>query len=86
MTVHPRTVDSKYGLGHERCGESVLRGDGFDGVFQRQHIVGGFERVGKTEINFVLTQRNFVMTDFHIESHRVERAHQIGANDDGFIE
>ena len=54
VAVHPGAVDAKNRFGHERGDESVLRGDGFDGVFEGEDVIGGAERVFEAEINFML--------------------------------
>ncbi len=48
----------------------MLGGNRFDGVLQRQHIIRGLERIRKAEVDLVLAQCHFVMSNFHFESHR----------------
>ncbi len=63
----------------------MLRSDRFDGVLQGQHIVCGLERIRKTEVDLVLAEGDLMMADFHFESHRIQRIHQLGAHDDGLV-
>ena len=80
VTVHAGAVNAEYRLGHERGGQSVLRGDRFHGVLQGQHIIRRLDRIRKTEIDLVLAQCHFVMSNFHLESHRAQCIHQLGAD------
>ena len=86
MAVHTRAVDTVHRLGHERSDEPMLGSDRLHRVLKRQNVICSLERVREAEVNFMLTERHFVMTDFYVESHLVEGIHQRSADDNGFIE
>jgi len=63
----------------------MLGGNGFDGVFQGQHIIRSPERIGKTKVDLMLPKRAFVVTHFNLQSHLLQGVHQFRPHPNSFI-
>ena len=85
VTMHTGTIDAKDRFGHKRSGQAVLGCNGFDRVFQREHVVSGLEGICEVKVNLVLAQGNLVVTDLDFQSHLVQGSHQLGAHPDSFV-
>ena len=59
--------------------------NGLNSIFEREHVVGGMQCVCKTEIDFMLPYRHFVMPYLYVQTHAVQCIHQFGPDSHGFI-
>ena len=78
--MHPGTIVTEEGFGHEARRLAMLAGHVTDDIFVNHHRVGGLHERVEAIVNFRLARRgDFVVVPFHRQAQLLHRQHHLGA-------